>query len=119
MNDPVGRLRVAGILEGASFLLLLFIAMPLKHVWGHPQAVRVVGLTHGILFILFCLALMSAWPAARWPVRRAALIFICALLPFGPFAIDGSLRRDQERLRMEREDGERHRRRRDEGRVRE
>ena len=36
--------RCAGWLEGASFLLLLFVAMPLKYVWGDPSWVRVVGM---------------------------------------------------------------------------
>ena len=48
---PIVRLlRTVGILEGLSFLVLLFIAMPLKYGWGHASAVRVPGLVHGALF---------------------------------------------------------------------
>ena len=53
-DDPVGRLRLLGIAEGVSFLLLLFIAMPLKYFFAFPVAVTVLGLVHGLLFILFC-----------------------------------------------------------------
>ena len=45
---PIVRLlRTVGILEGLSFLVLLFIAMPLKYGWGYACAVRVPGLVHG------------------------------------------------------------------------
>ena len=46
-HTPIGRLRLVGIAEGISFLILLGIAMPLKYVWGQPLAVRIVGLIHG------------------------------------------------------------------------
>jgi integral membrane protein len=48
----------------------------------------VVGWAHGVLFIVFCLALARVWLVAKWPVPRCAAIFIAALLPFGPFVAD-------------------------------
>lgn len=91
-DDPVGRLRLLGIAEGVSFLLLLFIAMPLKYFFAFPVAVTVLGLVHGLLFILFCLALLSARRARRWSIGRALVPLIAALLPAGPFFIDRRLR---------------------------
>ena len=75
-------------MEGVSFLLLMFIAMPLKYLAGMPMAVKVVGWAHGILFVLFGMALLWTWIAARWPIARVTLVFIASLLPFGPFLID-------------------------------
>ena len=98
LGNEIGRLRLAGLFEGASFLILLGVAMPLKYIWDMPLAVRIVGSAHGALFLLYCLALVLAWPEARWPFKRAALIFLCAFLPFGPFLIDPSLRRDEKNL---------------------
>ena len=43
-----------GALEAISYLLLFFVAMPLKYLWQMPIFVRWVGLFHGIFFILFC-----------------------------------------------------------------
>ena len=37
VGTVIGRLRVIGWLEGVSFLLLLFVAMPLKYLAGHPE----------------------------------------------------------------------------------
>ena len=89
----VERLRWVAKIEGVSFLILLGIAMPLKYWAGLPLAVKIVGWAHGALFIAFVFALWGAWRAARLPNRLAALVFIAALLPFGPFVIDARLAR--------------------------
>ena len=87
-RNPIPLLRAAGLVEGGSFLVLLFVAMPLKYIGGLPQAVKVVGWVHGVLFIVFAAALLYTTFFARWPIGRAALVFVAALLPFGPFVID-------------------------------
>ena len=56
-NRWVGRdLRAVALLEGASYLLLLGVAMPLKYLAGMPGAVRAVGSAHGGLFLLYVAA---------------------------------------------------------------
>jgi len=97
-QTPIARLRLIAILEGISFLILLGIAMPLKYLGGIDTAVKLVGWAHGLLFILFCAALLIAARAARWHPLRAATVFAAALVPFGPFLIDGRLRREDERM---------------------
>lgn len=92
---PVRRLRHIGRAEAASFLALLFIAMPLKHGAGLPIAVKIAGWIHGLLFILFCVALSQAMQARSWPPREAARYLIAALLPFGPFVVDRRLEREE------------------------
>ena len=92
-KNPVPRLRTIAILEGLSFLALLFIAMPLKYLADAPAAVQVVGWLHGLLFVLFCAALLHTTVRARWPAARAAVVFVAALLPFGPFVLDGRMKR--------------------------
>ena len=71
-----------------SFIVLVAFAMPLKYFAGQPGAVKVFGWIHGLLFIVFCSALLRTIVIARWPLARAALIFVAALLPFGPFVVD-------------------------------
>lgn len=92
MKNPVSFLRSVALLEAVSYLLLLFIAMPLKYVWSMPVAVKIVGSAHGGLFVLFCFALWRVLMATRWPFSRAALVFIASLLPFVPFFIDHRMR---------------------------
>jgi integral membrane protein len=99
LKTPIGRLRAIGLVEGASFLVLLGIAMPLKYFAGFPIAVKVVGWAHGVFFILFCVALAHAMRAARWSILRTLGIFGAALVPFGTIAIDGTLKREDEEAR--------------------
>jgi integral membrane protein len=93
LKSAVGRLRVLGWLEGASFLLLLGVAMPLKYLGGRPEAVRVVGMAHGILFLLYVLAVVHAATEQRWRAKTVTAFMIAALLPFGPFIADAKLLR--------------------------
>ncbi len=67
--------------------------MPLKYAAGLPLAVVIAGWVHGILFMGLCFLLMLLVAGSRWPVGRAALVFAAALIPFGPFVIDGRLKR--------------------------
>ena len=92
MKNSVSFLRSVGLLEAVSYLLLLFIAMPLKYAWDMPLAVRIVGSAHGALFVLFCIALWRVLMTTNWPFSRAALVFIASLLPFVPFFIDRRMR---------------------------
>ena len=95
----VGRLRLVGWLEGASYLLLLFVAMPLKYLAGLPQMVQVVGMAHGILFVLFGLAALHASVALGWPARRLLGALVSSVLPFGPFVFEARVLRDTEVVR--------------------
>lgn len=93
VRNPVPALRAVGLLEACSFLILVGVAMPLKYLAGQPSAVKVVGWIHGVLFLIFCGALLRTIVVARWPLSRAALIFVAALLPFGPFVVDRRMKR--------------------------
>jgi integral membrane protein len=88
------QLRTVALLEGSSFLVLLFIAMPLKYLAGLPLAVRIVGSVHGLLFLLFMAALYRAARQRHWPLRRSLVAFVSGIVPFGTFIFDRSLRRE-------------------------
>jgi integral membrane protein len=88
----VHTLRILALVEGVSFLLLLGIAMPLKYLANWPTAVTVVGWGHGVLFAALCLVLLAVTIEHRWPLQRSGMVFLAALLPFGPFVIDRRLK---------------------------
>jgi integral membrane protein len=92
-RNPVPLLRFTALIEGVSFLVLLGVAMPLKYFAGMPGAVKAVGWVHGVLFVVFCVALAQTMRVARWPVGRGAMVFAAALLPFGPFLVDRRMKR--------------------------
>ncbi len=88
LTTTIGRLRLVGFLEGVSFLLLLGVAMPLKYIAGQPEAVRVVGMAHGILFLLYLWATVLAALEFKWPWSRTLWVAAASLVPFGPFYAD-------------------------------
>lgn len=88
------QLRLVALLEGTSFLALLFIAMPLKYLAGLPLAVRIVGSVHGVLFLMFMAALYRAGRERGWPPRRWLIALVSSVVPFGTFMFDRSLRRE-------------------------
>lgn len=88
----VHTLRLLALTEGVSFLVLLGIAMPLKYLASMPMAVKVAGWIHGILFVALCYVLLRVTVEKAWPLTRAGLVFLAALLPFGPFVIDRRLK---------------------------
>ena len=97
MNE-VRRVRLVGMAEGVSFLVLLLVAMPLKYVAGRPEAVLVVGWAHGALFVAYAAVTVWAVIVGRLGVGLMFLAALAALLPGGPFVIDGKLvREDLER----------------------
>lgn len=97
-NTPIGKLRMTGLAEGVSFLVLLLIAMPLKYIAHLPQAVKIVGWIHGVLFILYIIALVRVWLTFKWPLKRVFIALIAALLPFGTFVLDKQLSKEEQTL---------------------
>jgi len=84
----LGRLRITAFVEGWSFLILLFIAMPLKYWAGMPQAVRVVGMAHGVLFVLYVLFVIIVTIQKKWSFKVLFLLFLASLVPFATFYAD-------------------------------
>ncbi|MBK9328313.1 MAG: DUF3817 domain-containing protein [Sphingobacteriales bacterium] len=77
-----------GKTEGYSFLVLLFIAMPLKYMAGYPLAVRLVGSLHGIFFIAFMVTLFILVKKNRISLENATYAFLLSLVPFGTFYLN-------------------------------
>jgi len=90
-------LRTVGTWEAISYLLLLGIAMPLKYVWGYEQAVRFVGMAHGILWMTYVSLAVLGQMDYRWSYKTTVWLFIASLLPFGPFIADAKLLKGKER----------------------
>lgn len=91
--DPLFRLRLAGLLEGTTLLLLVIVAVPLKHFGGLPQAVSVLGPIHGLVFLLYGAFVVENISGGGWTVRDGARLGLAALIPFGTFLNDGWIER--------------------------
>lgn len=92
LDTTLDRFRLIGLLEGLSFIILLFIAMPIKYMLGIAIAVKIVGMAHGLLFMLFIYALYEAAKEHEWKLNFITLSFILSLIPFGTFYLDKKLK---------------------------
>ena len=80
--------RLTAFLEGVSYILLLFIAVPIKYLLNEALFVKIFGMPHGILFILYILFSIIAKIKYNWNFRKFLVISIASLVPFGTFYID-------------------------------
>lgn len=86
----IKTLRLVGLLEGISFLLLLFIAMPVKYMMDNPILVKYVGMGHGVLFLV---VLFAVCEKQKWSLSMFVMGLIASILPFGPFLFDMKLKK--------------------------
>ena len=78
-------LRWAALFEGSSLLLLLFVAMPLKYYAGVPEAVKIIGPIHGVLFLSFVVLLFLHTAKRELSFVKTLVGFIASFIPFGTF----------------------------------
>ena len=86
-------LTITGYLEGTSFLLLLGLAMPLRHYFDLVEPVKYTGIAHGILFIAYVVVLFSTASRVKMPLWGMPGGVLAAFLPFGPFIFDKMLKK--------------------------
>lgn len=88
LYSHLGRLRIIGFLEGISFILLVFVAMPLKYIGGYTHATWDIGMIHGVLFISYIVAVIPAKIQLNWNLITIFLVLLASLLPFGTFVAE-------------------------------
>ena len=95
LNTHLSRLRFFGYLEGISFLILLGICVPLKHMYGMPKPTTYVGMLHGLLFIGYCICVYNIKEEKKWNGTKTFWAILAAFLPFGTFVADVKLFREK------------------------
>jgi integral membrane protein len=89
IKTSIGRLRIIGLLEGLSLIILVFLGMPLKYWLDYPAVVKIAGLIHGILFILFVLITFSVATTYDWKFFKTTWkVILASMIPFGMFYVD-------------------------------
>ncbi|OCL85425.1 DUF3817 domain-containing protein [Arcobacter porcinus] len=76
------QFRTISIVEGISYLVLVFFAMPMKYYFDEPMTTKIFGMIHGIFFIIFCIALYGAMKKYKWNFIFSLKLFIYSLIPF-------------------------------------
>jgi integral membrane protein len=94
IKKKLDRFLKTGLAEGLSFIILLTIAMPLKYMAGMALPVRIVGMLHGVLFIMYTLYLLQAAITYKWPLSKTAAAFFLSFVPMGTFFLESLLRKE-------------------------
>ena len=80
--------RIVSFLEGISYLLLLFIATPVKYLYDNPEYVKLLGMPHGLLFMLYVAIAIVIKKDLNWTGKDLGIVLLCAIIPFGTFYVD-------------------------------
>lgn len=88
-KNSAARLRIIGLLEGLSLIVLVLVAMPIKYFMNDPSWVQRVGPVHGFLFVLFVIQTLQSAYHYRWNFwKETFLVLLSCLIPFGNFWVD-------------------------------
>ena len=80
--------RIIALLEGISYLLLMTLGLYFKYILSDDTYVKLLGMPHGILFILYILFAFFLRKQERWNFINFIIILFASLIPFGTFYID-------------------------------
>ncbi len=98
LRTKFSQFRTISIVEGISYLVLVFFAMPLKYFFEEPLAVKIFGMMHGIFFIFFCVALFGAFKRYKWSLTFCIKLFIYSLIPFFFILIEKDIMKKRENI---------------------
>jgi integral membrane protein len=79
------RMRQLSMVEGSTLIVLIFIAVPLKHLGGYPLATAIMGPIHGVAFVVYAWMLIQTVVSGEWSRTEILRLAIAALVPFGAF----------------------------------
>ena len=80
--------RVVSFLEGTSYLLLLFVSVPIKYWMNDPQYVKLLGMPHGLLFVGYIVLAFLLRSELNWSIKTFGAVLLASILPFGTFYVD-------------------------------
>lgn len=80
--------KIISILEGSSLLGLLLITMPLKYIYDYAQPNAILGMAHGVLFILYVILAIIIKQQLHWNFKTLLIVLACSIIPLGTFWMD-------------------------------
>lgn len=80
--------RGIAFLEGTSYILLLFIATPIKYFAGNEQFVKLLGMPHGLLFVAYIVLAILFKNEFKWNTKQFGIVLLASIIPFGTFYIE-------------------------------
>lgn len=60
----------------------------MKYIFDMPQANMVIGMIHGVLFLLYVVMAFLAKAELNWNIKTLLIVLACSVIPFGTFWMD-------------------------------
>jgi integral membrane protein len=79
------RLELLSIIEASTLVVLVCVAVPLKHIYGWPLGSRILGPIHGIAFLAYSWTALQTVAAGGWRSGEIARLFVVAFVPFAGY----------------------------------
>jgi integral membrane protein len=89
------RMRFVSVVEGCTLLILVFVAVPIKHLGGYAIATTIMGPIHGMAFLLYIWTLIQTVSGTDFRRPDVVQMVMAAFIPFGAFLNERALRRRQ------------------------
>lgn len=83
--------RIIAFLEGLSYVLLLFIAVPIKYLNNDPSYVKMLGMPHGLLFMGYVALAIVLRTDNQWIKNNFFMVLMASVIPFGTFVVEKKL----------------------------
>ncbi|AIO39988.1 hypothetical protein WI41_25855 [Burkholderia latens] len=81
-RNALRNLQYLSLVEATTLIVLMCVAVPLKHLAGYPVAVSIVGPVHGIAFVLYVWAVVGTASSGLWNRGEVARLVLSAVVPF-------------------------------------
>lgn len=88
--------KIISLLEGLSYLLLLFVAVPIKYIGNNDVFVKALGMPHGMLFLAYIVGVFLVCSQPKWNKKIIFYALLASILPFGTFYINKKYVNDTE-----------------------
>ena len=83
-KTSIGRFRILAFAEGVSFLLILFVSMPLKYWCDIKEPNKVIGMIHVVLFLAYVVMVLFIKMDYNWTNKKTLLALLASVLPRRP-----------------------------------
>ncbi|KVL22704.1 DUF3817 domain-containing protein [Burkholderia sp. MSMB1826] len=92
-RNALRNLQYLSLLEATTLVVLVCVAVPLKHLAGYPVAVSIMGPVHGVAFVMYGWAVVGTASSGLWSKGEVVRLVLSAVVPFAGLASAGWIAR--------------------------
>ncbi|SNZ03022.1 integral membrane protein [Persephonella hydrogeniphila] len=100
------KLAIISLIEGISLIILVFIGMPLKYIWGYKIATMIFGSIHGVLWLIFLFILYKVRKEYNLDNSFTVKMLVFSVIPFGLIPMEKMIRDFNGKIDKNQKEGE-------------